>query len=221
MAVSRGRLIGQNNTFKLGFFDIVHCIISLPLPSGNGRLLSFLVAYLKKQRVMVFIDGSNFYHSLKSNFESAKLDIGKFCGWAAAGGNLVKIFYYNAPLFQKEDPKAYKKQQVFFESLRKIKRLELFLGRLEKRPDNQKAEKGVDVKLAADLVTNAFYGKYDTAIIATNDADFVPAIKAVQERGKEVYNVSFPKSKSYHLNRVCDKTLTVTESVFKKLKWKK
>ena len=176
---------------------------------------------MKKQRAMVFIDGSNFYHSLKSNFKSANLDIGKFCDWAAAGSNLIKTCYYNAPLFQREDPKAYKKQQVFFESLRRIKRLELLLGRLEKRPNNQKAEKGVDVKLAVDLVTSAFYNKYDIAIIVTNDADFVPAIKAVQEGGKSVYNVSFPKSKSYHLNMVCDKTLTVTDSVFKKLKWKK
>jgi len=170
---------------------------------------------------MVFIDGSNLYHSLKSNFKSADLNMGRFCEWAASGSNLIKICYYNAPLFQKDNQKAYKKQQRFFESLRRIKRLELFLGRLEKRPNNQKAEKGVDVKLAVDLVTNAFYGKYDIAIIVTNDADFVPAIKAVQEGGKAVYNVSFPKSRSFHLSKVCDKTLIVTEGIFKKLKLKK
>lgn len=191
------------------------------MSSDNGRFLLFLVYSLKKQRAMIFIDGSNFYHSLKLNFEGADLDIGKFCEWVATGSNLVKICYYNAPLFQRDSPEAYKKQQRFFESLRKIKRLELFLGRLEKRPNNQKTEKGVDVKLAVDMVTNAFYDKYDVAIIVTNDADFVPAIKAVQESGKAVYNVSFPKSKSYHLNKVCDKIIILTENIFKKLKWKK
>lgn len=99
--------------------------------------------------------------------------------------------------------------------------MDLCLGRLEKRPHNHKVEKGIDVKLATDMLTNAFYDKYDTAIIVTNDADFVPVIKAVQELGKTVHNASFPKSKSYHLNKVCDKTITITKKEFKKLKWKK
>ena len=169
---------------------------------------------MAKQRVMVFVDGSNFYHSLKTSFGSAALDVGRFCRWLSGEENLVKIFYYNAPVFQKDSLEAYKKQQRFFESLKKIKRLELFLGRLEKRPGNHKAEKGVDVKLAVDLVTNAFYGKFDVAIVVTNDADFVPAIMAVQEKGKAVYNVGFPKSKSFHLNRVCDKTIAVERKIF-------
>ncbi len=161
------------------------------------------------KRVIIFIDGSNFYYSLKKNFLTTKIDIKKFLYFIAFKTQLISIKYYNAPLNQKDDEDDYKKQQRFFEYLKTIPLLDIYLGRLEKSPDNHKTEKAVDVKIAIDLLVNGFKNNYDVAILISNDADFIPAIKEVQAIGKKVYNVSFKKTKSYHLNKVCNYTLKI------------
>jgi uncharacterized protein (TIGR00288 family) len=72
-------------------------------------------------------------------------------------------------------------------------------------------EKGVDVNLAVDMVSNAYNNKFDIAILVSNDADFVPAVLEVQSLAKKVYNVIFPKTKSYHLTKFCDKSIYVKD----------
>ncbi|MDP6448583.1 MAG: NYN domain-containing protein, partial [Dehalococcoidales bacterium] len=45
---------------------------------------------------MIFIDGSNLYHSLKNIFGRTDLDIGKFCQRLLGRRKLGRIYYYNA-----------------------------------------------------------------------------------------------------------------------------
>jgi len=160
-------------------------------------------------RVIVFIDGSNFYHSLKYSFSKVNIDLESFCNFLINNNDLIQINYYTAPLNQIDNELEYSRQQKYFNYLSKIKRLNLYFGRLEKRNNNHKTEKGVDVKLAIDLLSLAYNNKYDIAILISNDSDFVPAVKEVQILNKKVYNVSFPATKCYHLNRICDKTIKI------------
>lgn len=51
------------------------------------------------------------------------------------------------------------------------------------------AEKGVDVKLAIDLVR--LHDIYDVAVILSGDQDYVPAVQAIKDYGKTVVNVAF------------------------------
>lgn len=176
---------------------------------------------IKMEKTIVFIDGSNLYHDLVNNFEKANLDFRKFTDFLVGANKLVKVYYYNAPLNQRDDPEAYRKQQKFFSYLKKIPKLEVKLGRLEKRPTGPPAEKGVDVKMAVDIVTHAFSNIFDVGIIVSGDADFVPAIKAAQDFGKKIINVRFPNTKSFHLSQVCNSTITVENNDFEKLCWKK
>ena len=46
-------------------------------------------------------------------------------------------------------------------------------------------EKGIDVKLATDLITAAIDDRYDTAIVVSSDADLIPAIDWVRLRQKK------------------------------------
>ena len=46
-------------------------------------------------------------------------------------------------------------------------------------------EKGIDVKLAVDLMAGSIDGKYDTAIVVSSDTDLVPAIDWVRKRQKK------------------------------------
>lgn len=53
-------------------------------------------------------------------------------------------------------------------------------------------EKGIDVKLATDLIVGAIDKKYDTAIIVSSDADLVPAVDWIRHRfNKKVEYIGF------------------------------
>ena len=88
--------------------------------------------YTMKKRVIIYIDGSNFYFAIKNRF-NVKIDIEKFCKKLAGNKELIEINYYIAPLNQKTHPDQYLEQQKFFDELKKINKLNLILGRLEKR----------------------------------------------------------------------------------------
>jgi len=79
-------------------------------------------------------------------------------------------------------------------------------------------EKGVDVKLATDLLT--LQSIYDVAIILSGDADYVPAVQAVKDCGKHVINVSFLKKSggvlpggARRLNQATDRVLEIPHDV--------
>jgi len=153
-------------------------------------------------RVAIFIDGSNLYHGLKHEAHSTKLDFGKFIEWLLAGRKLVRTYYYNAPL-NSSDAKA-KDQQKFFAKLKTIPYLDVRLGRLEPRGTTF-VEKGVDIAIAVDMVSMAFKGHYDVAVLVSSDGDFSVAVKAVKDSGKHVEVACFPKS--YQLQDVADKSI--------------
>jgi len=140
------------------------------------------------ERVMIFIDGSNLYHSLKNHFGRTDLDIGKFCRKLLGRRQLIRIYYYNAKVGQKEEPERYKQQQAFFASVNAIPYSELRLGRLvyNNWPSVPPYEKGTDVQLATDMITHNFKSNYDVAILVAGDTDYVGAVQAVKDNGKHV-----------------------------------
>jgi len=54
----------------------------------------------KSERVIIFIDGSNFYHSVKDTFDlhDNEIDFRKLIDILKAGRLLIGVYYYNAPL---------------------------------------------------------------------------------------------------------------------------
>jgi uncharacterized LabA/DUF88 family protein len=46
-------------------------------------------------------------------------------------------------------------------------------------------EKGIDVKLATDLIVGAIDNKYDTAILVSSDGDLIPALDWIRNRTKK------------------------------------
>jgi len=91
-------------------------------------------------RIMIFVDGSNYYHSLKKSFHTAKVDFQKISNFLIKDEDLINIYFYVSPVPWQEDAEKYSSQQKYFEKLKLIKRLELILGRLEHR-SNKKMEK--------------------------------------------------------------------------------
>ena len=57
---------------------------------------------------------------------------------------------------------------------------------------NRMREKGIDVKIATDLIIGALDDKYDTAILVSSDSDLIPAIDIVKNRfNKKVEYIGF------------------------------
>ena len=84
------------------------------------------------KKVAIYVDGSNFYFSLKKKF-TTKIDVEKFCKKLAGENNLMKINYYIAPVDRIVDPNRYAIQQRFIAKLKKVDKLNIVFGRLEKR----------------------------------------------------------------------------------------
>jgi len=175
------------------------------------------------KKVAIYIDGSNFYFSIKNRF-NLKVDIEKFCKKLVEKKDLTKINYYIAPIDQPQNPKMYAEQQSFFDKLRKIKNLRIIFGRLEKRKKDGKEyfiEKSTDVNLALDLVLDAQANEYDEAFLISNDGDFSGAVKASIERFKKKINyvsIGNRKSISYHLKKVSSKTIRINEDFIEDIK---
>lgn len=55
-------------------------------------------------------------------------------------------------------------------------------------------EKGVDTLLVTDLIRLAISNSYDAAVIASSDADMVPAVDFAHTLGKKIIQAGFPPS---------------------------
>lgn len=146
---------------------------------------------VKKERVAIFIDGSNFYHGLKTYIGNTKINFTRFAELLCGDRELIRTYYYNVPVNQKYFPDIYQDQQRFFDSLKTLPYFELKLGRLEKRVvrvDRNElintfgektakliiekwgdtvvtfVEKGIDINMAVDMLRLAYHNAYDTAI---------------------------------------------------------
>lgn len=162
----------------------------------------------KIEKILIFIDGSNLYHSIGRMFNNEKTDFFNFeklIKSIAGKRKLIETHYYIGIFDRIYNPKSYADQQRFFSKLRKIKNFNLFTCRMQKvRIDGKVVyqTKEDDIRLALDMIK--LIDKYDTAILVSNDGDFVPIVEFIQEKGKKVENIGIGKSSSYYLRQVCD-----------------
>jgi len=78
-------------------------------------------------------------------------------------------------------------------------------------------EKGVDVKLAVNLLLDAIFDKYDIALLISSDADYVPAIKyIVKELKKDVIYCHLPNPKTSELIQTCNGNRLITKEMVEK-----
>jgi uncharacterized LabA/DUF88 family protein len=175
-------------------------------------------------RLCIFIDGSNFYNSLKDLGKPVNISFRKLAQELASvrpNRQLVQVYYYNSPLPTpyKTDPdytrkdQERRKQQAFFNALRLTPNLTTKYGYLRRLPTGEYVEKRVDVMLATDLVLLGIKNIYDVAIVISCDADYGYAIETVKaETGKHIELATVCGSKSYDLRTICDDYISLDDS---------
>ncbi len=175
----------------------------------------------KKDRVVIFIDGNNFYHGVKRILRSdERIDYQKLINILLENRYLVNAFYYVAPLDKEAGYEKYEKHQNFLKELAQIPKFKVILCDFKKikREDGGffYIVKGDDVQLSHDLLMGAFDDIFDTAIIVSGDEDFLPLIKTVRNRfNKRVENAFFRYSSSYKLRRACNFSFKLNKLVSK------
>lgn len=145
------------------------------------------------QRVAIFIDTQNLYHSAK-NLYNAKVNFGAITDTALAGRKVIRSIAYVITTEAGDETQ-------FFEALTKLgietktKDLQIFYG------GSKKAD--WDVGMAVDAIRLA--PKVDTIVLATGDGDFVPLVTFLKEHfGVQVEVISFGRSSSTKLREACE-----------------
>jgi uncharacterized LabA/DUF88 family protein len=160
----------------------------------------------RQKRIFVIFDGSNFYHLLTDkNIQirnTLEYNYVGLANWLSGRRHLKNVSYYVGVLrFDKKSPLKSKRmiasQQKLFSALKKQK-INLIKGYILKS-GNSFHEKGVDVRIAVDMLVGAYENKYDTTVLISSDTDLIPAIEKMRELGKEVEYVGLECRPSFGL----------------------
>jgi uncharacterized LabA/DUF88 family protein len=146
----------------------------------------------KNQRVGIFIDTANLYHSAK-NLYGARVNFGQLVKDGLAGRLLTRAIAYVISTEGGDE-------KNFFEALGKMgietktKNLQIFSGGAKKAD--------WDVGIAIDAIKLA--PKLDAVILITGDGDYIPLVEYLKMQGCQVEAMSFGKSSSTKLIEAVD-----------------
>ncbi len=151
------------------------------------------------RRVMIFIDGSNVFHSMheygvKIGRPDYRIDYQKLVTILKGSNDLIRTYYFAS---SKEPP--IQEQTAFYAKLKEDFKFDTHIF-----PLKYQKEKGVDVSLAIFYLAFGLNGGYDEGILVTGDRDLATAVKFVKNKGPVTKVVAFAHSLSRELKEICD-----------------
>ena len=186
---------------------------------GSGRAPTPIL-----KSFMVFIDGSYLRKGLKEILGHDNIDYGSLLNFLKRSSvprtisarvelDVIRAHYYDAVVVdQAKHPEVYEEECKYFEKVQRCEYYEVKLGRhiiTEKRDE----QKGVDVKIAIDMITKAYQNHYEIATLLAGDDDFVDVVKTVKDiAGKRVIGAAFERSVSAGLKKAFDAYINLDES---------
>ncbi len=153
----------------------------------------------KGQRVAVFLDVQNLYHSAKHLYD-ARVDFDKVVREAVSNRSLIRALAYVIKTKTGEE-------RAFFEALTsigieiRVKELQEFYGGMKKGD--------WDVGLAVDAIRIS--EGIDAVVLVTGDGDFVPLVEYLKNRGKRVEVLAFERSASSKLKEAADEFVNLED----------
>ena len=144
------------------------------------------------QRVGIFIDAANMYHSAK-NLHGARLNFKAVVEAAVAGRQLIRAIAYVIKTKTGEE-------KPFFDALEaagieiKEKELQEFYSGAKKAD--------WDVGIAVDAIRIG--DVLDAVVLASGDGDFYPLLEYLKNQGRQVEVMSFRETTSSHLLEIVD-----------------
>lgn len=172
-------------------------------------------------QTIVYVDGFNLYYGAVKGTPYKWLDILQVCLKLLPRNRIVKLKYFTALVTGRpKDPDQPTRQQIYLRALRTLDNLEIIYGHfLEHEVSMPVAdpvpgaakyirvikteEKGSDVNIAAHMINDGYQGKYEAAIVVSNDSDLIEPIRIIRNDLRKVVGVlnPYPKSPSRELKR--------------------
>lgn len=179
------------------------------------------------KRIMVFIDGGYIRKQISKKYNKEDLHYGKFGEFLAknypassrASSDLIRIYYYDGipslddlEKFKDETEEEIKKreqkikekldaQKAYLSKIDLMDNCDVKKGRLVMKKDLSFEQKGIDTKIATDMISKAYLNQYDLAILVTGDTDFIEVIEEAKTAGVIVvgtyFNEGMPKELLY------------------------
>lgn len=181
------------------------------------------------EKIYIIIDSSNFYNLVlkKLGIQDVDFNFESFANFLANRREIIKEgkrFYVATVRENIESKEAMINQTTVFSNLIKSGNWKILTSKLKTRTEKIKIdkrvsnyenilksgikeiiytrskEKGIDVKIAVDLIMGALDNKYETAILVSSDTDLIPALDLVRFRFKkkiEYIGFSLPKTEIY------------------------
>ena len=201
--------------------------IASPQPAARFVGVSFMNT--------LFIDGRNFISKMASVFnpdnnKNKEIDFSlyDFAGLfnkVLSGIKIDRKIFYISRLTIHKDTKD--KSEELIEKQRKLinvlgqQGFEIIFagkvrGNLGRCPKGHEVllfkEKGVDVRIAVDLITFACNKEIDMAVIASSDSDLQPAIRELNNRNIELIYLGFESSPNRGLSYTTNRTILIRNS---------
>lgn len=170
------------------------------------------------ERTAVFIDGG-YLDALRNYGFRGRIDLQKLVSHAVGDGRLLRAYYYTCMPYQSATPTDEEKLRFsgkdhFLSKIRRFPRFEVRLGKLQKTADGVFQQKKVDILLAIEVVSLAWKGHIDKAVIIAGDSDFVPAIQQAKDAGVVVSLYYVKNACNTELLDSVDERCEITQELF-------
>lgn len=182
-------------------------------------------------KTYVYIDGFNLYYGALRGTPYKWLDLSKLGRILLPKNTIARIKYYTARVRGRPgDPDQPVRQQIYLRALQTLPNLEIVYGHFLAHevmmplagcpPDAQKyvrviktEEKGSDVNIAAYLIHDGYQGKYECAVLISNDSDLLEPVRIVREVLGLPVGIINPYGK--HTSRVLSEIASFTKTIRK------
>ena len=153
-------------------------------------------------KTIVYVDGFNLYYGSVKDTPHKWLNIHHMCELLLPKNEILGIKYFTAKINPRpDDPQKHIRQLVYLRALETLPNCEIIFGHylshevsmpLANPPKRgakfaqviKTEEKGSDVNLAVHMLHDGYQGKYELAVIVSNDSDLLSAIEIVQNELK-------------------------------------
>jgi uncharacterized LabA/DUF88 family protein len=168
------------------------------------------------ERVSVYVDGFNLYFGIidRGWRRYLWLDIGALAQRLLAKEQiLIQVKYFTARV--RGDPAKVHRQSTYLQALSNRGNIHILYGRYQEKSKKcfncnstwkEYEEKMSDVRIASELLRDAFLDNFDTTLIVSADADLQPPIEIIKTEfpQKKVVIAFPPRRDSYHLRKIAD-----------------
>ncbi len=154
----------------------------------------------KNQRVAVFIDVQNLYHSARAIYQK-RVNFKELLNDSVGQRQLIRAFAYVVRTKTGEE-------KPFFDALEKlgiemrVKDLQEYYGGMKKAD--------WDVGVAVDAIKTSQI--VDVVVIASGDGDYIPLVEYLKNQGRRVEVIAFGRSTSSKLKEVTDEFVDLDEN---------